>query len=292
VSGGANAFPPRLASPPPLPPLVLVSRADSASVTIRDALLDMGGWEEVGAFHGLPVRRRGSFLMVEVAPLHLECDLVDRALREQGWSFDSILVASRHRAESGKPALTIHPIGNYNEAEYGGQRHRCTPSAPIEMSRILRRLQAEAQGLKHAVTFEATHHGPLLETPTCFVEIGTDESAWTNPDLGRRVARAILAADEPQAGDDAPVLIGIGGSHYAPKFGDLVKQRKANFGHIVPSYQFDAGIEPESIFEAARQTPGCAGYYLDPRSFSAPPEQVLQVFGALELGWFKDEDLA
>lgn len=274
-----------------LPLLVLVSRADSASVTIRDAMLDMGGWSDAGSFRGLPVRRRGDFLMAEVAPLHLECDLVDAALKKEGWEFDGIMVASRHRAESGKPALTVHPIGNHNEAEFGGLRHRCAPAAPLVMSRVLRRLQAEAQGLKHAVTFEATHHGPYLETPTCFVEIGTDEAAWTDPDLGRRVARAMLAANEPQAGDDAPVLLGVGGSHYAPKFGDLVKQRKANFGHIVPSYQFAQGIEPESIVEAARQTPGCQGYYLDPRSFTQPPEQVLQVFGALELGWYKDDDL-
>src|SRR5438067_13291910 len=84
-------------------PLVLVSRADPASVTIRDALLDAGDWKEIGAFHGLPIRERGELLLVEVEPLHLECDLVDRTLHDGGLEFDAVLVASKHRAESGKP---------------------------------------------------------------------------------------------------------------------------------------------------------------------------------------------
>ena len=49
--------------------LILVSRADSASVNIRDALLDAGGWEDAGSFHGLPVRKRGGATMAEVEPL-------------------------------------------------------------------------------------------------------------------------------------------------------------------------------------------------------------------------------
>lgn len=271
--------------------LVLVSRADSASTNIRDALLDAGGWEDAGTFHGLPVRKRPDLLMAEVEPMHLECDLVDRSLKAAGYQFDGVMVASRHRAESGKPALTVHPIGNFGEAQYGGMPRRLTPAAPLIMSRLLRRLQVEAQGLKHEVTLEATHHGPHLETPTCFVEIGTDESAWKDPGLGRRVARALLAANTPTQGDDAPILVGLGGSHYAPRFSDLVKQRKANFGHIVPGYQLDKTPPHDLMLEAIRMTPGCQGYYLDPRSLTKPPDVALETFGALELGWWTDSDL-
>jgi D-aminoacyl-tRNA deacylase len=271
--------------------LIVVSRADPAALTIRDALLEMESWKEVGSFHGLPVRSWGDFLVAEVEPLHLECDLVDRALRQAGYAFDAVLFASKHYAESGKPALTVHPLGNFGDAEYGGLPRRIVPSPPVLMGRILRRLQVEANGLKHAATFEATHHGPFLETPACFVEIGTDEAAWRDPALGRRVARAMLAAAEPGIGDDAPVLIGLGGSHYAPKFGDLVKQRKANFGHFVPSYQLDKGVDAAVVLDAVRATPGCRGYYLDPRSLTKPPDVALDVFGALELGWWTDADL-
>lgn len=271
--------------------LVLVSRADPASVTIRDALLDMEPWKERGAFEGLPVRERPGFLMAEVDRLHLECDHLDSRLRAAGLSFDTILVASKHRAESGKPALTVHPIGNFDAADVGGYPRRLVPTAPQVMSRVLRRLHAEARGLKHQVTFEATHHGPYLETPTAFVEIGTDERAWSDPDLGRRMARAILAANEPSAGDDAPTLVVIGGSHYAPRATDLVRNARANVGHIIPSYAIERGIHPGVVLDAIRLTPGCQGYYLDERLRSARPEELLQVFAGLELGMWNDEDL-
>lgn len=271
------------------PFLVLVSRADAASLTIRDALLERDPWSEVGAFHGLPVRRHGEFLMAEIEDLHIESEFVDRALREAGWDFSTILVASRHRAESGKPALTVHPIGNPRAADFGGFPGRLVPTDPVVMGRVLRRLHAEAAGLKHQVTFEATHHGPYLETPTMFVEIGTDESAWADAGLGRRVARAILAAAEPSAADDAPVLVALGGSHYAPKATDLVKKGRANFGHILPSYHFEAGLDPRVVLEAIRQTPGCQGYFPDPRANLS--DDVLQVFGALEMGRWSEGDL-
>jgi len=271
--------------------LVLVSRADPASVTIRDALLDMEPWKERGFFEGLPVRERPGFLMAEVDRLHLECDHVDRRIRDAGFAFDAILVASKHKAESGKPALTVHPIGNLGDADFGGYPRRLVPSAPVLMSRVLRRLAAEAHGLKHQVTFEATHHGPHLDTPTAFVEIGTDEHAWSDPDLGRRVARAITAASEPAAGDDAPTLVLLGGSHYAPRATDLVRSARANIGHIVPAYALERGLPPEVLLEAVRLTPGCQGYFVDPRMSVPLSPELLQVFTALELGMWTEGEL-
>ncbi|HVM44841.1 MAG TPA: D-aminoacyl-tRNA deacylase [Candidatus Thermoplasmatota archaeon] len=271
--------------------LILVSRPDPASATIRDALLDMEPWKDRGAFEGLPVGELPGFLMVEVDRLHLECDHLDARLRAAGLAFDAILVASKHKAESGKPALTVHPIGNLADADFGGLPRRLVPTAPRLMSRVLRRLAAEARGLKHQVTFEATHHGPYLETPTAFVEIGTDERSWADRDLGRRVARALLAADEPSAGDVAPTLVMVGGSHYAPRASDLVRNARANVGHIIPGYALERGVPPGVVLDAIRQTPGCQGYYLDERLASAPPEEVLRVFGGLELGRWTDAEL-
>jgi D-aminoacyl-tRNA deacylase len=274
-----------------LPLLVLVSRADPASVTIRDALLDLVPWEDAGAFQGLPVRRHGDLLLAEVERLHLHCDHVDRELREAGFRFDAVLFASKHRAESGKPALTVHPIGNWGAADVGGLPGRIVPAAPVVMGRILRRLHVETKGLKHEATFEATHHGPYLTTPSAFVEIGTDEAAWRDPDLGRRVARALLAAATPGPGDDAPVLVMLGGSHYAPRATDLVKKGRMNVGHIAPAYALERGIGPRTLLEAIEGTPGCQGYYLDPRLVEKRPDDLLQAFAALDMGWWREEDL-
>ena len=184
----------------------------------------------------------------------------------------------------------MHPIGNYGQADFGGVPGRLSPTAPVLVSRILRRLHAEVQGSKHQATLEATHHGPYVETPACFVEVGTDEAAWRDPALAAKVARAILASVEPTVGDAAPTLVWLGGSHYAPRAGDLVKQSRLNVGHVVPGHALERGVSPEALLDAVRGTPGCQGYFLD-RSLPEPPKAALDVFGALELGWWKDEDL-
>ncbi len=271
--------------------LILVSRADRASVTIRDALLAMAPWKEEGAFHGLPVRRYGGFAMAETERLHLECDGIDAELRKAGVPAEVVLFASRHRAESGKPALTVHPLGNWGDAALGGKARTVVPTAPVVMGRILRRLHAEAAGLKHEVTLEATHHGPWLDTPAMFVEIGTDERAWADPDLGTRVARSLLAARTPSAGDAAPTLLALGGSHYAPRATDLVRKARANVGHVLPSYALERGVDPATVLEAIRATPGCQGYFADAKQVEAIPAEIKQVFTALELGWWQEQDL-
>jgi D-aminoacyl-tRNA deacylase len=271
--------------------LVLVSRADAASLTIRDALLATAAWEEVGRFQDAPVRRHGDFLMAETETLHLHCDGIDAQLRAAGFPHDTLLFASRHRAESGKPALTVHPIGNWGDAALGGKPRAVSPAAPPAMGRILRRLHAETKGIRHEATLEATHHGPHVETPAAFVEIGTDEAAWADADLGLRVARAILASRTPGPGDDAPVLVALGGPHYAPRVSDLVRKGKLNVGHVVPAYALERGVDPATVLDAIRGTAGCQGYFALEKDAAALPADIKQVFAALELGWWREGDL-
>jgi D-aminoacyl-tRNA deacylase len=272
--------------------LVLVSHADVASLNIRDALLELAPWKDAGAFEGQPVRETDGFVMVETETPHIHAEGIDARMRDAGIAFDAILVASKHRAESGKSALTVHPIGNFHDAQVGGRPQRLVPTAPRLMARTLRALAAEVKGTKHQVTFEATHHGPYLETPTAFVEIGTDEASWTDPAMGKRVARAMLAAAQPSPFDSAPVLVALGGSHYAPRATDLARSGRANIGHIVPGYALDKGIAADVVLDAIRFTPGCQGYTMDPRAVAATPADVLQAFAMLELGWWTDEDLS
>jgi D-aminoacyl-tRNA deacylase len=292
-------------------PLILISSPDAASVTIRDALLREASWKLAGSFDGHSLLRHEDFWIAQTDRLHLHCDALDDELRAAGLDPDVILFASKHRAESGKAALTVHPVGNWGdtsglrsglsvpvpagndpEPAVGGRRGMISPTDPVVAGRILRRLHAEAKGLRHEVTLEATHHGPwLARTPGMFVEIGTDEAAWADPDLGRRVARAILAAATPTSADAAPVAVALGGSHYAPKATDLVRKGKLNVGHIIPSYALERGVTPGAVLDAIRLTPGCLGYFCTMSHVDAIPHDVKQIFAGLHLGWLREEDL-
>src|SRR3972149_5960857 len=68
-------------------------------------------------------------------------------------------------------------------------------------------LAAEAPGFRPPATFEATHPGPYLETPTFYIEVGSGTERWTDPRAGAILARTVMAAE----GSRDPVAIGVSG---------------------------------------------------------------------------------
>lgn len=279
---------------------LLASHADPASVNIRDHVLKLAEWRTLEAsVEGIPVRESdGGLLLFETPRLHLECDLLDRALAQAvGREIDAILVLSKHKAASGSPSLTVHPIGNYRAAEFGGRAGALVPAAPALATRALRALAREARAarLPHAVTWEATHHGPYFETPTAFVEIGTTEAAWRDPALGALVARAVLdaaRAGPALAAEFEPVVVAVGGSHYVPRATDIAKKRKVAVGHMIPGYQLDAGLQPEVAKLAATRTPEAEAFIVDDRGFEVDATPVLAALEEAGLRRARAEDFA
>ncbi len=143
----------------------------------------------------------------------------------------------------------MHPIGNYGDAEFGGKTKTLVPTSPSLMTQAVRILREKAKGMDYAVSFEATHHGPFLSTPTFFIEIGSQESSWKDEEAGRVIAETILETHAP----DHPTAIGVGGGHYVPRITDVALDRKISFGHIVPTYALDY-FTRELAEEAIRQS--------------------------------------
>jgi D-aminoacyl-tRNA deacylase len=224
--------------------LLVCSIPDQASVGIRDVLLQMTHWSEAGDFEGNPVWKREDKIIVSINRLHLFADDIDKKIEHAtGFHFDDVVFLSRHKAASGIHTLTIHPLGNYEKAEYGGRDGTLVPSSPHLMTSLLRRMKAEAAGLPFEVSFEVTHHGPYLETPTLFIEIGSDESMWGNREAARAMASSMLNLEE----STCPVAIGIGGGHYAPRFSEVVMSKKVSFGHMIPNYFIEKADEQAAV---------------------------------------------
>jgi D-aminoacyl-tRNA deacylase len=244
--------------------LTLTSRADPASVNIRAQLTGRADWEDVATFRDRPVLEHEGMLVATIDEMHLEADDVDEALREEtGLDFDAVVVASRHKAASGKPSLTVHPIGNWGtEAKHGGRPETLVPAPTGLMTPILHDLHEAAGDLPHDATFEATHHGPALSTPTCYLEIGTREEHWGDPELGGIMADILLdlAEDPPPLVPPGPSLLAVGGGHYCPKHTDLVRGKEAWIGHILPDYQLREDPSEEVLRQGVERTLGCNGF--------------------------------
>jgi D-aminoacyl-tRNA deacylase len=195
--------------------------------------------------------------------LHLHADPLEPALADAGLRPEAIVFLSKHKAASGRPALTVHPIGNYGPAEYGGQAGRLSPAAPALQSELLRALatRAVAHAYPAEVTFEVTHHGPLLTTPACFLELGSSEAQWGDAAGARIVAGALL--DVVRSGlPEYPIAIGLGGGHYGPRFTEATLTQCVHFGHLVPSHAAESATDAGRLLRTAvAATPGAAGIY-------------------------------
>ncbi len=223
--------------------LLVCSEVDLPSVNMRSSLLSMGGWEDLGSEDGICYRCKGDTFMMSIGDMHIRHDDLDLAAEGFGIKVDDVVVMSKHSAKSGKPALTAHPIGNYRDNEFGGKPETLVKASPALMSDALRRIVRYNDNPEVQTCFEVTHHGPWLDKPTFYIEIGSDESHWGDKHSADILAR-VISDLEPE--DSYPVAVGIGGGHYAPRFTDVVLKHKVNFGHMIPNYQIE-GADDETI---------------------------------------------
>jgi D-aminoacyl-tRNA deacylase len=254
--------------------LLVSSSEDPASTNIKNSLLEQSNWKEHGTFYDTPVYRhtsQGDLLIVTIPDKKIRHENIDTELQEQ-LHIEPLLAIflSRHRSKMGDPTLTVHPIGNYGDAEFGGQPKTLIPCAPRMMTHLLRLINTTLQktDLSFKVCYEVTHHGPFLKIPTLFAEVGSTEEQWQQKEPAEVIATSLLELFsqyhyEEHYPKDIPVLLGIGGGHYAPRFTEIALQKKVAFGHMIPSYHIDTGaITSEMISQALSMTPDVYGVYL------------------------------
>lgn len=254
--------------------LIISSSEDPASMNIKNNLLKQTSWEEQESFYDIPIFRHTSMkdlVIVTIPDKKIQHDDIDIEVQDQLHLDPKIAIfLSRHRSKTGEPTLTVHPIGNYSDAEFGGQPKTIVPCAPRMMTHLLRLIKKNLQptNLDYKVCYEVTHHGPFLRTPTLFVEVGSTEIQWQQEEPASIIATSVLELlatyhYEDDLPKNIPVLLGIGGGHYAPRFTDVVFEKNVAFGHMIPSYHLDTGdIDWTIIQQAIQATPNIQGVYL------------------------------
>lgn len=215
--------------------VLVTSVQDMASQTIHKILLeDFEFKEQQEQFEGNPVFSNGSALLITTNRDLIHCNHLDNHFDAEVFIF-----CSRHRSQSGRPALLVHSTGNFGyEAEFGGTPKELSISVGSLVRVALQTLYLEREENnlnEFDVTLEVTHHGPTsMQTPLLFVELGSNEQYWGNLEGARAVANAAMKCVQAPLGKTAS--IGFGGTHYASKFNKLVLQSDIPIGHIAPKY--------------------------------------------------------
>jgi D-tyrosyl-tRNA(Tyr) deacylase len=207
---------------------------------------------------GAAVRRLNeSILVLRRSGVHIHDDGVDRRLPPDVLVQRPTLVfPSIHRSEQNVASLTVHPIGNLGpSADLGGRARTIAPADPRRMVTALRLLHESAVPLGLPATYEATHHGPVVEAPALFIEIGSGADRAPAVDAIRVLANVIPQISE-STGDR--VALAVGGGHYVPHFTDLALRRSWAFGHLISRHALEQ-LDRDTAARAYALSPGADG---------------------------------
>ncbi len=248
--------------------LIVASREDEASMSIAGRLLETVDFSEYGDLEGIKVSGDYLFSYIDIKHLYLENfhelfgNIRDRV--------EDIIFLSRHSSKADIKSLTVHPTGNFNGALLGGREKKLSVSDPGKMTSTLRAMNEFYKGTTFSVTFEATHHGPLLDIPNFFIEIGTTEQQWTDMDALDTVIHSIM---EPN-GMAYPAFVGAGGGHYMPKVTRYAIENEVDIGHMISKHSLE-GITESMLQQSLEKTPDCKGFILDRKGVKSEPKQLI-----------------
>ncbi len=219
--------------------LLVASRKDPASLNIAKQILNHYPFNVTGeAFQENPTfsadinRKKVTFIMLNdeaVNAQHLPDNFANLSL---------IVFISRHSSTSGTPTLSVHTPGNFDAAELGGLPRKISVSPATAMRNALKALLLFKEGMKldYEVSYECTHHGPSLDVPAMFVELGSSPKQWRDSKAAEAVAHAAMSAIGKFDVSEKTAVLGIGGTHYNQRFTRMALKDEAVFGHMIPKY--------------------------------------------------------
>jgi D-aminoacyl-tRNA deacylase len=211
---------------------------------------------------------------------HLNMNGLEEALAGQGIKASSIIFLSKHSSQAKIRSLTVHAMGNIGEALLGGFPHQVSMSDPGNMSSALRIMRENpVEGFN--ITFEATHHGPLVMTPSFFIEIGTEKEDWENRSALNAVSKAVINCSDDGKGG----FVGIGGGHYSPKITEYAVSNGINVGHILSKHTHEF-LTTDMLKQCLGRTKGFRGFLVDWKGTRGPIREMVRIIaseGSFEL---------
>jgi D-aminoacyl-tRNA deacylase len=219
--------------------LIVASNKDTASLNIKKQILDHYEFEETAE-----IFQENSVYTAEVNGKNVKLvTLIDESIYAQDLTdsfpnYELIVFTSRHSSISETPTLSVHTPGNLGAAEMGGIPRKVSVSPANAMRDVLKTMMRLKEEMRHdyEVSYEGTHHGPSLNVPTMFSELGSSPKQWNDLRAAEAVAHATIEAVSKFGDFSAKTVLGIGGPHYNSKFTRTALGSEIAFGHMIPKY--------------------------------------------------------
>ena len=260
--------------------LIIASKKDKAGINITTQLSQFP-------------RENFNFYLIEdelIYTENLDLEKIDK--------YDFVIFASKHKSEKNEKTLSIHAPGNWRSAELGGEREKVSKTSAQFQKQLFeilnKNVNASGLGERYKVTLECTHHGPLINKPCIFIEIGSTQTEWEDRRAGFILAKTISETiREFKENPYNEIAIGIGGPHYCPNFNKLQLKSNVAISHVIPNYAFP--LTEEMIQEAINKTDEEVDFaVLDWKGMGRAEQrdQVLKILDKLYISYKKTSEIS
>ncbi len=233
--------------------LIVASTKDIASTNIAHKLIGLYGFEKTEMnYQQNPIYEK-KIQDTEVKAVFINEETIWAQYITDHFSPQLVLFVSRHSGIAGIPTLSVHTPGNTSNAELGGLPKQVSISPASAMKNALLELARikEENNLQYQVSYECTHHGPSLNAPTMFVELGSSVEQWKDLQAAEAVAHAAIAAISKKS--KYPTVLGVGGPHYNERFTKIALTTPKAFGHIISKYAVP-NVDAETVARCVERT--------------------------------------
>jgi len=270
--------------------LVIASKKDAAGIAIT---ANLSQFRKNPVLSSMGKSSNGfDFYLVDEEIIHTENLNLEKINK-----YDFIIFASKHESVKKEKSLSVHAPGNWRKAEMGGEDQKICLSSGLFQKYLFEKLQENTKKFQlsdYNVTLECTHHGPLIEKPCVFIEIGSTEKEWADRKAAFVISKTIAETiEEFKKNDYREVAVGIGGPHYCPNFNKIQLNSNVALSHVIPQYSLP--LSEEMIRESILKTEEEIDFFLlDWKGLgnSEQRQQVTDMLDRLDVTYKKTSDLS
>ena len=256
---------------------IIVSKKDPAGMNIRQRLLESYQWEKINN-EKYQLKKNESIKLYIAEKESIFCEDIDKEIEA-----DLFVFATKHQSSSGIHSLCVHSPGNWGKAEFGGKDKKLCTAPARYLRTALFTLKKNASNLNYEIIQEVTHHGPFLEKPCFFIEIGSNLESWKNKKAAEIISKTIMEVLEQKDTKKYAIAFGIGGLHHTPILTRVMEKTDIAFGHVCPKYNLH-NLDKEMILQAIEKTQENVDFVvLDWKGLGKEKQRILDLLKELNL---------
>jgi D-aminoacyl-tRNA deacylase len=253
---------------------ILISKKDPAGINIKNNLLKLSQFSK-------PNPDTYNYKNINIYLIEEESIYCEKKIKEA-----IIIFASKHQAISGKPSLSVHVPGNWSEAKYGGEKNSLNVAPASLMKELFLELNKYSKQFDGEITLEATHHGPTVQKPVLFIEIGSGLSEWTNETYGKIIAKTLLKVLDQEI-KHYDTFLAIGGGHYPREFNKVLLRTNYAIANICPKYELEKLTKEKMKQALEKTTEKIVAVLVDWKGLGKDKDKVIKICQELDLKLIK-----